>query len=177
MLVRTLRGAASKDCGLRWPSSGSVLPTLTFLMLMAVSAGALRSHEVRFELEGRRGITLRFLTSDGSPFAHRSVAVYSPTGKEQYQTGRTDAAGRFAFVPDRKGDWRVRVSSHQGHGTEALVVVEQDQVARVRPRSLFDESPRVAAGLGMLLGIIGVAALLFSRRRPVGPGRPSSQDT
>jgi nickel transport protein len=55
------------------------------------------------------------------------VLVYAPGGGDtEFQNGRTDARGRFAFLPDRPGVWRVKVDAGMGHGFDIEIEVPPD---------------------------------------------------
>ncbi len=62
---------------------------------------------------------VRFYYSDGQPMAYAEVLVYGPgDAKVEFQNGRTDKNGVFAFVPDRTGPWRVVCNDGMGHRAE-----------------------------------------------------------
>ena len=55
------------------------------------------------------------------------VKIFSPNdSKFAVQSGRTDEAGRFAFIPDVSGDWRVIVRDNEGHQCEAKINISQE---------------------------------------------------
>ncbi len=65
-------------------------------------------------------VTAQFGGTEPATFCQ--VAVFSPAKADtEFQTGRTDARGRFAFVPDAAGSWRVVVDDEMGHRQEATV--------------------------------------------------------
>jgi nickel transport protein len=86
-----------------------------------------------------------------------------------HQTGRTDAKGRFAFIPDRNGPWTVVADDGMGHVSTATVPVEGGQTAMAQPdpfmASAIHEGWLLRAMLGLSLIInLGLAASAFRRR-------------
>ena len=65
--------------------------------------------------------------SDSEPVKDADVIVYRP-GEEgwEYQRGRTDINGVFAFVPDAAGEWKVEVDDGHGHRKETLVTLTEE---------------------------------------------------
>ncbi len=60
--------------------------------------------------------TIDFQYSDGSPASFAQVKIWSPENDSiEFQNGRTDANGRFTFVPDADGVWRITVNDGMGH--------------------------------------------------------------
>ena len=59
---------------------------------------------------------------------YAKVEVYSPAdAKVEFQNGRTDAQGRFAFMPDTPGQWRIIMADNMGHRVEHAVDVSSAQ--------------------------------------------------
>ncbi|MBD3412926.1 MAG: hypothetical protein GF421_00650 [Candidatus Aminicenantes bacterium] len=55
------------------------------------------------------------------------VFIYAPRDSEKaFQTGKTDAKGKFAFIPDQAGDWRVAVDDGTGHKSEQILSLGED---------------------------------------------------
>ncbi len=125
----------------------------------------LLAHDVRSETTLGRAARIRFSYSDGKPLAYESVVVTAPDSAVEFQTGRTDRAGRFAFLPDSPGTWKVRVSTRDGHGTTATLVVHDEEAITPKLDSWYDQFPRLAAGLGWLLGVFGILAIWRTRKR------------
>jgi len=101
-------------------------------------------------------VVLSAVYGGSEPAAFCQVSVRSPSklGAE-FQTGRTDARGRFAFVPDSPGDWSVVVDDEMGHRLEL----------QVRWNGSAGEAPDAAAqpiwqkaltGASLLLGLTGL---------------------
>lgn len=133
-----------------------------------------QAHALRAVHE-RQGETVlvRFAYSDGKAPEFAAVRVLDANGQE-FQNGRTDARGRFAFVPDRPGLWRISISDGMGHKTEHAVEVGPADApaapAATAPAAPdTDDAPaslplRAALGLSLLANLALLIALLRRRR-------------
>lgn len=129
-------------------------------LLMAVPAMA---HQLNHSAQTGTAVVVELSYGDGSPFSYEAAEVYRPAESVPFLTGRTDANGRLAFVPDRPGDWRVRAFSEDGHGGDFAVPAGPGGVAAADA-----DGPgvlgRLAIGLSLLFGAFGLWSL-FARRR------------
>jgi nickel transport protein len=114
---------------------------------------------------------LRFGYSDGSPMAYAEVSVFAPAKPDiEFAVGRTDARGRFAFVPHGAGQWLVAASDGMGHRAETRLQVAEPTAAS-SPTAQADAPPAGTASLTMraVLGLSLLAnvflGLGFARRR------------
>ncbi|HOE96737.1 MAG TPA: hypothetical protein PLS90_07520 [Candidatus Sumerlaeota bacterium] len=103
---------------------------------------------------------------NGTPLAGATVAIFAPQREEPYQEGRTDPAGRFAFIPDAGGRWRIRLDDSSGHVLERQV----DIPAAGSPAASGPAAPPSPAAnfhtFGLLVGVgllAGISALAFWR--------------
>ena len=78
-----------------------------------LSPAASMAHTVSGRAIDAKPAVVEFRYSNGEPMAHAEVAVFGPADSEPYQTGRADALGRFAFVADRDGAWRVEARDEE----------------------------------------------------------------
>jgi len=99
-----------------------------------------------------------------------------------FQSGRADAAGRFAFVPDRAGDWHVVVDDELGHRREVVVPIADSElsgrteVAGDALEAAGEDPPpepralpvplAVVVGLSVIFGATGYLYGVTARRRP-----------
>lgn len=140
---------------------GAALAAALVALLVAAPAGA---HEVTHEVSRGEAVVVALAYADGSPFAYEQYELTPPGEGVPFQTGRTDAAGRVVFVPDRPGDWRLRASSEDGHGADLTVSVDAVGAAAAKPRSLWERGSKLVTGVALLLGVFGLLTL-FARRR------------
>jgi len=79
-------------------------------------------------LEAAPVIVAEFFYSDNEPLRYAEVLVFSPENDTvEYQNGRTDKNGRFAFTPEKPGEWRVKVNDGMGHAVQASINVKPDE--------------------------------------------------
>jgi len=128
---------------------------------LGVAAGPALAHGLRYAVGGG-GVAVQVLFDDGNPARDMFVTVFPPSSQDRFQTGKTDANGRFLFAPDRPGGWTVIACDRMGHRLEIPVPVGQDLT-----------SPAAAAGVGrgpafylkVAAGIGGILALFLLGRR------------
>lgn len=95
-------------------------------MIILFSSSAF-AHGTGYNISQFKAIPLEFFYSTGEKMSYREVKVFSPSdSKFAIQTGRTDEFGRFAFIPNISGDWRVIVRDEEGHQCEANIFVSGD---------------------------------------------------
>jgi hypothetical protein len=100
---------------------------LAVVLAMGVSVvpgGQLWAHGMTLVLEQRGDVvvaTVRY--AGGTPVVGADIVIRAP-GDAAYQSGRTDAAGLFAFVPAHPGEWQVLVDDGMGHRRTARFAFE-----------------------------------------------------
>ena len=132
------------------------------------SAHALYAADTRHD-----GVVLvQFAYSGGEQPTYAKVEVYSPADdKVEFQNGRTDAQGRFAFMPDAPGRWRIIMADNMGHRVEHPVEVSAAQGAAAAD-SGHDAGPggfamplRILLGLSLIANMALAAAVLRRRKK------------
>lgn len=134
------------------------------LLLLAAALPA-SAHELQHEAEHGDAVSVRFHYADGAPFSYETCEVYRPGEETPFQVGRTDALGRIAFVPDREGEWRVRVFSEDGHGADLRVPAGPLREPSAPSPARASRSSRLLFGLGLILGVYGTIALIQTRKK------------
>lgn len=99
--------------------------------------------------------------------AFAEIFVFAP-GEEQieFQNGRTDGQGIFAFCPHQSGEWRMEVNDGRGHKVNALVDVRDvlkkentsETMVAVAIHGHGGDSPgwkEVVLGLSLLMNLWG----------------------
>jgi len=142
---------------------------LAFILALAMAPAAAIAHDLDHAVSRGEAVIVTLKYAGGEPFSYESYEVYAEGEDIPTQTGRTDAAGRIAFVPDREGAWRVRAFSEDGHGVD--LVIEAGGAAEPVPAGAWNGLgpwSGLAAGLGVLFGLFGIISL-FARRRGARP--------
>ena len=144
---------------------------------LGLFSGMASAHGVGYQESDLRPVALDFFYSTGELMSYLKAEVFSPSDEKiAYQSGRTDAGGRFAFVPDKPGKWRVVVNDDDGHRAEAEIDVTQGFMSGGAAGGIVQEKKAapegldlyLRAGLGVsLLFNIAAFVLLFRRRRTV----------
>ena len=93
--------------------------------LILFSACEVLAHGTGYRHSQVEAVALEFMYSTGEAMSYREAKVFSPNDEKfAYQSGRTDEKGRFAFVPDSPGKWRVIVRDEEGHQCTAEISID-----------------------------------------------------
>ena len=176
------------------PVAGSMLPATTMLgalvlaiLLLALGASQAQAHALYAAHTWQGSVALvQFAYAGGELPTYAKVEVYSPAdAKVEFQNGRTDAQGRFAFMPDAPGQWRIIMADNMGHRVEHAVEVSvgQSPGQSTGQNAGQNANNSVATGqtpgvgefsmpLRMLLGLsllanMALAVAVLRRRRPL----------
>ena len=115
---------------------------------------SLYAHGVGYRQSEFRAVTLEFFYSTGEKMSYREARVFSPRDdKFAAQTGRTDEEGRFAFIPDAAGEWRVIVRDEEGHQCNAVIQVDETLSASIREENSDDLWLRAVLGVSIIFNI------------------------
>jgi nickel transport protein len=69
-------------------------------------------------------VAAEFFYSDKTPMRYAEILVIKKKKeKVEYQNGRTDKNGRFAFLAETPGEWQMKVNDGMGHAVHATVTV------------------------------------------------------
>lgn len=88
-----------------------------FLILSLTLAQTALAHGTDYRILDSEGtIVVEFIYADNQPMRYAEVLLFSPEDDDiEYQNGRTDMNGRFAFYPDAPGRWRIQADDGTGH--------------------------------------------------------------
>ncbi|MBS3754106.1 MAG: hypothetical protein KGY56_00225 [Desulfobacterales bacterium] len=129
---------------------------LTVILIMALPAGA-GAHGTDYRvLDEARVVAAEFFYSDKEPMRYAEVLVFSPENREvEYQNGRTDQNGRFAFCPETAGKWQIHVNDGMGHAVRAEIPVDSPETGSKEVKGLSDKKPLAATSrwIKILLGL------------------------
>lgn len=141
------------------------------ILLLFVSAGNVLAHDVIHDMKLGDAVVLRVGYDTGEPMQYAEVLIYSPKNdKIEFQNGRTDANGSFAFLPDTPGEWRIVVDDGDGHGMTASFLADKSMNIKIT-RSVFDRVKKLLAGLVLILGFTGFLYYMLARKMAVGKNR------
>lgn len=135
---------------------------------MITSDAAAHGTGYRILDDGQRTVAVEFVYSSGAPMAYAEALVWSPgDAGVEYQNGRTDRKGRFAFLPDAPGAWKIAVRDGRGHKAVAVCpVADPASGLETRPPEPQGPFPKaVSALLGLSLIANATLALLLMRKK------------
>lgn len=126
---------------------------VSLLVVCAVVHSAFAHALKGVRIEGVAPVALEFSYSTGEAPAYAAIEVYGPDNdKVEFQNGRTDRLGRFSFVPDMPGLWRVVLADNMGHKTEIPVNVQLNENKGVQNQKA-SEQQSASTGMKALLGV------------------------
>ena len=169
----------SKDCLMHSFYTRNVAAIVLGTLLLALGASQAHAHALYAAHTWQGTVALvQFAYAGGEKPTYAKVEVYSPAdSKVEFQNGRTDAQGRFAFMPDAQGQWRIIMADNMGHRVEHAVDVSADPTAQQAAGQNAGNAAAAAPGVGgfsmplrVLLGLsiianIALAAALLRRRQ------------
>jgi nickel transport protein len=134
------------------------------LALLLLGAAPAEAHDVHHTVEGAEAVLLTLRYGDGRPFSFESYEISAEGAALPAQVGRTDAAGRIAFVAPAPGTYRCRAFSADGHGLDFTFEAVAGEPATPGASGGGDRLARGMLGVGILLALFGTIALLRARR-------------
>jgi len=144
------------------------MATLAFL---AAGGGFIWPHALQFSVTHAFPavlVTVRY--QGGEVLSYVPVRVVFGDEAIEFQNGRTDRNGSFAFVPDRAGSWKFSADDEMGHLGSCRIDVGADffsskPTAEKQPnRAGSDFLLRLLAGIGAILALTGLLLFLEKRR-------------
>ena len=141
-------------------------------LFLCCSAGVM-AHAINFETSVKPPVVVvnAYFTAT-SPVSEALVEIYAPGSEQTYQTGRTDKSGNFAFLPDRTGDWSLKIDDERGH-IDIVVVAVQDSFFdaasavdndKVSPKKSLSNLYRALIGLALIFGLTGIIYALKAKQ-------------
>lgn len=159
---------------------------MVLMLFVLCSAECAQAHGVTITtrvLSEEAVVTALCRYSTGEPMAYAAIKVHGPGYMDvEFQNGRTDALGRFAFVPAEHGAWRIQVDDGMGHRHGATIEIGQEEhvpvsSSMVAPPGLqHTEYSALGAlhalpvwlaalfGVSLIANVFGVVARLKKRR-------------
>ena len=131
--------------------------------LIFLLAGEIFAHGTGYRQSSLRAVAFEFMYSTGEAMSYREARVFSPKDdKFAYQSGRTDENGRFSFVPDTAGKWRVIVRDEEGHQCTAEIdITPQNEPSAGTIPDTYEMIIRSLLGVSI---IFNIALIVRSRR-------------
>lgn len=138
-------------------------------LLLLSRAHVALAHGIGYREIKQKPMVFEFFYATGEPMSYRDAKVFSPQDEKiAYQSGRTDASGRFAFTPNTQGDWNIIVKDEEGHLVKATIAVTQEADTPASFSSLPEGREffvRAVLGLSLLLNIAALGLLAHNKKK------------
>ncbi len=148
----------------------ALLLTLFIFAFLSANPAVANAHGMSHQILKKDAIVIAAEYDDGEPVSYAEAKVFSPSGgKIEHQNGRTDKNGRFAFIPDCPGEWKVSIDAGMGHLLEAVFPVDKDMNIdnrTVQSDRALSKWQGVITGLGVIFGLLGCLYYFKARRTP-----------
>jgi len=135
---------------------------LCFIAYILTFADIAWAHGVRGKITSKTGILVEAEYDDGEPMSYAAVEVFILKTKLPFQTGRTDRNGKFLFLPDKPGDWKVVVNDEMGHRLALITNIDKNIDLSKKSEQTdkyavsLSRHERVLMGISIIFGIFGV---------------------
>ena len=98
----------------------------------------------------------------GDPLALAEIKIFPPNTPSPYQAGQTDLKGKFAFVPDGPGPWKIVVDDKNGHRLEKTLQISPAFAPPAKSLPADPAGPpgrwdRLVMGICLIIGAMGLA--------------------
>jgi nickel transport protein len=119
------------------------------------------AHDVQMAVElSPPAVVVKSTYSGTEPMSYAAVLVFAPSNaKIEYQNGRSDAAGMFAFIPDRAGVWRFVIDDEMGHKEEKNIDITEEFLkgsVSAGASATLPVSWKILVGVSLILGCTGI---------------------
>ncbi len=139
---------------------------IMLLLMVPMIQLSLISHGVEIGiLRGGVGIEAKY--ESDIPISGAKVTVYSPLDKgSSFCSGVTDKKGRFMFVPNSGGKWRVVIVDKTGHGGIKYIDVKKSNASKnvEKNRSVVGRTIKILSGVSVFFGITGLLFFILAVR-------------
>ncbi|MFP3869187.1 MAG: hypothetical protein ACLFUU_13720 [Desulfobacteraceae bacterium] len=129
------------------------LISVALLGLLALMPVEVQGHGVEGRLESG-GVVIGAYYQGGEVMCHARVTVQAPDSDQTFQRGNTDRNGRFAFAPDRPGNWRLVIADDMGHRLNYEVSVDAQHLTAGTAQpvsSAFGTAVKAWFGISLIL--------------------------
>ena len=123
------------------------------------------AHGVVYEIKGDKAVIIKVTYDDGEPMSYAEIEIFSPDNKDiEYQNGRTDKNGSFAFLPDQIGGWKIIVNDGMGHGVVTEVEVKEAMKIETTAKG-WPRLQKLITGISIIWGLAGLIFYFKMRKK------------
>jgi hypothetical protein len=103
------------------------------------------------------GYMIEALYDDGSPMSFCDVSVFSHGSPDSaYVTGTTSEDGRFSFVADAEGKWKIEVDDGMGHLAVMEMEIGPEGMTTSQPSARKGRVLEAVTGVSVIFGLLGL---------------------
>ena len=137
---------------------------LASFIIIPLGVRSIGAHGVEYEIQENMAPIIKVGYDDGEPMSYAEVKIFSPNNTEtEYQNGRTDRNGCFAFIPDEPGEWKIVVNDGMGHGVSTEIhIIEGIKVDIIRHG--FSRWQKLITGISIIFGLTGLIFYIRVRK-------------
>lgn len=131
--------------------------------LILLSACEISAHGTGYRYSALSVVALEFMYSTGEAMSYREAKVFSPSDEKfAYQSGRTDEKGRYSFVPDSPGVWRVIVRDEEGHQCTAEINITAENLNPKNESQTQTQPSTILSGYEIFMRSLLGVSLIFN---------------
>ncbi len=137
---------------------------LVFYIIMLWGENSALAHGVEYEIRENKAAIIKISYDDGEPMSYAEVKIFSPYNAGiEYQNGRTDSNGCFAFIPDKPGEWKVVVNDGMGHGISKKVTIMEGLNVDIVNKGFY-RWQKLITGISIIFGLTGLIFYIRVRK-------------
>lgn len=138
---------------------------IAILIILLFFPYYLFAHDVNYSISKGNAYIVDIYYGDGTKFSYENYEIYGPNEEVAFQVGRTDSWGRIVFMPDKKGRWKIKTFTEDGHGVSIMLDVEEAYSLSVKKLNFFERFAKPVFGIGILLTIFSILNLFVRRKK------------
>lgn len=140
---------------------------MRFFAIFLAFALNLWAHGLFYSANEGKAIIINANFSKQVSAAYAKIEIYKGDSAIPVVSSKMDSFGRFAFVPNEKGNYRVQIiasSDHGEHKVEFGLDADADLNLGEFEKQNYQKYFSILSGFGILFGIFGILAM-FKRRK------------
>lgn len=140
---------------------------IKILALFVALSTVLSAHSV-YHAVIQKGVSVKVFFDADDPASFAQYEITEPDKKTLFAKGRTDRNGVVSFLPDKPGEWKIKVigeSDHGYHGKEVTVSVDSNNTAENITKAPIEKYQKLIVGLSLVFGAFGVASAYNCKKK------------
>ncbi|MEW6087919.1 MAG: hypothetical protein AB1498_06395 [bacterium] len=137
---------------------------ISIIIFLFLVISNIHAHEVNYEIREGNAVLIKVVYGDDDSMSYAKVRIFSPDSEIEFQNGRTDKNGCFAFLPDKTGEWKITVNDETGHGIGTKLKVNQTMNIKTISKR-WHRWQKLVTGISIIWGLTGLFLYLKVRRK------------